>query len=89
MTDPDSFSNFANRSSSKWLRYPADVLPMHVAEMDFDVAEPIRARLAQMVANSDLGYLGPFAKAGQAFESFALNRWGWQLDPTHANVGGH
>ena len=23
--------------SSKWLRYPADVLPLHVAEMDFEV----------------------------------------------------
>jgi len=86
MTDPDSFSNFANRSSSKWLRYPADVLPMHVAEMDFDVAEPIRAKLAQMVSNSDLGYLGPFAQAGQAFESFALNRWGWQLDPAQVKM---
>ncbi len=28
---------FASRSSIKWRRYPADVLPVFVAEMDFDV----------------------------------------------------
>ncbi len=28
--------------SSKWLRYPADVLPLHVAEMDFEVDPGVR-----------------------------------------------
>ena len=82
MYDPDSFENFANRSSSKWLRYPEEVLPMHVAEMDFEVAAPIRNKLVEMVQNSDLGYLGPFPKAGEAFQAFALQRWGWDLDPS-------
>ena len=54
---------------------------MHVAEMDFDVAKPIRDRLSQMVANSDLGYQGPFPEIGPAFEGFALNRWGWKIEP--------
>ena len=60
MQDPNSFSNFANRSSTKWLRYDADVLPMHVAEMDFEVAKPIRDKISEMALNSDLGYLGIF-----------------------------
>ena len=81
MQDPNSFSNFANRSSSKWRRYPEEVLPMHVAEMDFEVAKPIQDRLSQMVANSDLGYQGPFPEIGPAFEKFALNRWGWKIEP--------
>ena len=76
----DSFGNFAERSSSKWLRFPPDVLPMHVAEMDFEVAEPIRKKLAQMVENSDLGYLGPLPALAGAFESFSSSRWGWQAD---------
>ena len=54
---------------------------MHVAEMDFEVAAPIRDKLLEMIQNSDLGYLGPFAKAGVAFQKFALQRWGWELDP--------
>jgi len=61
MQDPNSFTNFANRSSSKWRRFPEEVLPMHVAEMDFDVAKPIRDRLSQMVANSEPWLSGPIS----------------------------
>lgn len=81
MQDPNSFSNFANRSSTKWLRYDADVLPMHVAEMDFEVAKPIRDKISEMALNSDLGYLGIFPGIGPAFASFAKRRWGWEADP--------
>lgn len=86
MVDPDGFGNFANRSSSKWRRFPEDVLPMHVAEMDFEVAEPIRKQLVAMVENSDLGYLGPLPELGPAFEKFALERWGWQIDSTQLRL---
>ena len=79
MFDEDSFGNFANRSSSKWRRFEPDVLPMHVAEMDFEVAQPIRDKLAEMVSTSDLGYLGPLPEVSKAFEKFALDRWGWQI----------
>ena len=81
MFDEDSFGNFANRSSSKWRRFEPDVLPMHVAEMDFEVAQPIRDKLAEMVSTSDLGYLGPLPEVSKAFEKFALDRWGWQIEP--------
>jgi cystathionine beta-lyase len=81
VTNPaDSFGNFANRSSSKWLRFPPDVLPMHVAEMDFEVANEIRDTLSDMVQRSDLGYLGPLPELAGAFEAFALDRWGWRAD---------
>lgn len=68
------------RHSSKWRRFDADVLPMHVAEMDFQIAEPIRNRIVTMVTESDLGYLGPIPEVGKAFEGFAKRRWGWQID---------
>ncbi len=77
----DSFGNFANRSSSKWRRFPEDVLPMHVAEMDFDVAPAIRDRIKDLTDRSDLGYTGPVPEVAKAFESFALDRWGWQIAP--------
>ncbi|MDG2496596.1 MAG: aminotransferase class I/II-fold pyridoxal phosphate-dependent enzyme [Aquiluna sp.] len=82
MRPEDSFTNYANRSSTKWLRYDADVLPMHVAEMDFEVAKPIRDKISEMALNSDLGYLGIFPGIGPAFASFAKRRWGWEVDPT-------
>ncbi len=76
----DSFGNFANRNSSKWRRFPDDILPMHVAEMDFDVAQPIRQRLVEMVNNSDLGYLGPLPELAPAFAGFAKRKWNWEID---------
>lgn len=81
MANQDALNNFAQRSSSKWRRFPEDVLPMHVAEMDFDVAEPILKVLSSMVANSDLGYLGPLPELEPAFAGFAKERWGWEITP--------
>jgi cystathionine beta-lyase len=66
--------------SEKWRGFPHDVLPLPVAEMDFPVAEPIRAVLAEMVAHSDLGYLGPIPELGLGFKKFAAERWGWDID---------
>lgn len=67
--------------SAKWRGFPHDVLPLPVAEMDFPVADPIRAVLAEMVANSDLGYLDSIPELGLGFQKFSAERWGWHLDP--------
>jgi cystathionine beta-lyase len=66
--------------SEKWRGFPQDVLPLPVAEMDFPVAEPIKAILAEMVAHSDLGYLGPIPELGLGFKKFAAERWNWNVD---------
>ena len=72
--------------SEKWRGFPKDVLPLPVAEMDFPVAEPIRAVLAEMVANSDLGYLGPIPELGVGFQKFAHERWNWDLDASQVRA---
>jgi cystathionine beta-lyase len=74
------------KQSSKWRRYPADVLPLHVAEMDFEVAQPVVDLLAKMVSDSNLGYLGPVPEVGEAFASFAQRRWNWVVDPTQVKI---
>jgi cystathionine beta-lyase len=66
--------------SEKWRGFPHDVLPLPVAEMDFPVAEPIKAILSEMVAHSDLGYLGPIPELGSGFKKFAAERWNWNVD---------
>jgi cystathionine beta-lyase len=66
--------------SEKWRAFPRDVLPLPVAEMDFPVAEPIKALLTEMVAHSDLGYLGPIPELGLGFKKFANERWNWTVD---------
>ena len=66
--------------SEKWRGFPQDVLPLPVAEMDFPVAEPIKAILTEMVAHSDLGYLGPIPELGLGLKKFAAERWNWTVD---------
>ena len=72
--------------SEKWRAFPNDVLPLPVAEMDFPVAEPIRRALSEMVAKSDLGYLGPIPEMGEAFAGFAQRRFGWMPDATQVRI---
>ena len=72
--------------SEKWRAFPHDVLPLPVAEMDFPVAEPITALLSEMVAKSDLGYLGPIPELGLGFKKFAAERWNWNVDEKQVHV---
>jgi cystathionine beta-lyase len=73
-------SELQTHTSAKWRDFPSDVLPLHVAEMDFPVAEPIRNKLTEMISRSDLGYLGSIPELGTAFQKFASHRWGWNMD---------
>lgn len=79
-------SELRERSSEKWRRYPADVLPLPVAEMDYEIAPEIRERLIDLVERSDTGYLGPIPELGVALRDFALDRWGWQIDEKKVRV---
>lgn len=79
-------SQLRTRHSSKWRRYGNDVLPMHVAEMDFEISTGIRETLKKMIDESDLGYLGPVAEVGAAFSKYAAERWHWQVDPNRVKL---
>jgi cystathionine beta-lyase len=79
-------SELQTHRSEKWRAFPKEVLPLPVAEMDFPVAKPIRDRLNDMVAHSDLGYLGPIPEMGSAFSSFASRRWGWKADASQVRI---
>ena len=72
--------------SEKWRGFPADVLPLPVAEMDFPVAEPIRRTIIEMINKSDLGYLGNIPELGEAFSEFSTRRDGWTPDPLQVRV---
>ena len=68
------------RKSFKWRGYPEDVLPLPVAEMDFEIDASIRNLLIQMLEKSDTGYLGPVPELSANFAKFAKERWGWGVD---------
>ena len=74
------------RRSAKWGRYPADVLPAWVAEMDFPLAEAVRVALAEAVELDDTGYAWPEAVGlAEAFAEFAARRLGWKVDPARVS----
>jgi cystathionine beta-lyase len=77
----DSLETLRRRRSAKWRTYPADVLPMGVAELDCSLAPPIVAALHAAVAAGDTGYAVAYPDLGEALAGFAARRWGWQLDP--------
>lgn len=71
------------RRGEKWNHYPADVLPAWVADMDFVVAEPIRAALAARIDAADFGYPQPHRRTGlpERFAARVATRFGWAVDP--------
>jgi cysteine-S-conjugate beta-lyase len=70
----------ATRSSIKWHRYDADVLPVFVAEMDFDLAPAIIDKVTEVLRHSDTGYLDDPGALAPAFAHYAADSWGWQID---------
>src|SRR5262249_2725774 len=61
------------RRSVKWRRYPDDVLPAWVAELDFPLAPPVHRVLVDAVARSDTGYANVDGLPA-AFAEFAAAR---------------
>jgi cystathionine beta-lyase len=69
------------RSSEKWREYPADVLPLFVAETDFPLAPAITRALQRAVEIGDTGYVASRTPLAESFAAFASRRYGWEPDP--------
>ena len=69
------------RTSEKWREYPADVLPLFVAETDFPLAPAITEALRRAVETGDTGYVASRTPLAEAYAAFAQRRFGWQVDP--------
>lgn len=83
--DDVSLELLRTRRSAKWVRYPADVLPAWVAEMDFGLALPIHEALQTAVARDDVGYADA-GGLGEAYSAFAAARFGWTIEPTRVRL---
>ena len=73
------------RRSEKWRLYPPDVLPAFIAEMDYDLAEPVLAALREAVELSDCGYAA-LGGIGETFAAFAAARHDWAVDPAMVHL---
>lgn len=79
-------SELRDRRSMKWRRYPADVLPMWVAEMDCRPAPEVVRALEGLLTDGDTGYPGT-RMYPEAFASYATDTWGWDIDADEQIVG--
>lgn len=69
------------RTSEKWTAYPADVLPLFVAEMDYPLAPVVARVMIDRIAASDTGYVASPGPLAPAFAGFAKRTWDWEVDP--------
>lgn len=72
-----------NKTCVKWHHHEDDVLPLWVADMDFPVAEPIKAAIMAVLERNDLGYPPHDGLPGlkEAALERLSTRYSWQLQP--------
>src|ERR1700754_3813977 len=70
------------RRSEKWRLYPPDVLPAFIAEMDYDLAEPVAETLREAISLGDCGYA---ARPGIG-PAFAGSRHDWTVAPDRVHL---
>lgn len=68
-------------NSIKWNQYPADVLPLWVADMDFPTPEPIRDALHAMLNRGVLGYEFLQRHTKEVVAARMNRLYSWQIDP--------
>jgi len=68
-------------SSNKWRKYPADVLPLWVADMDFASPEPVVRALRERVEHGVYGYGFEEPEFAQVFVDRLQKRYGWKVSP--------
>lgn len=71
------------RRSVKWRTYPAEVVPLPIAEMDFPLPQPIKTALHEAIDISDAGYASPWIlhRKALALASFSARTWQWEVNP--------
>lgn len=76
-----SLAELQTRTSMKWRTYPADVLPLWVAEMDVPVSPVVRDAVGRALDRGDTGYATGEGYAS-SLRDFAADRWAWtDVDP--------
>ncbi|HET7761681.1 MAG TPA: aminotransferase class I/II-fold pyridoxal phosphate-dependent enzyme [Phycicoccus sp.] len=74
-----------DRTSVKWLAYPADVLPLWVAEMDVAPCPAVVDTVTAALRRGDTGY-GWAPRYVGAVARYARDAWGWRFSPSAGRV---
>ena len=80
--DFDKTIDRTGTASIKWEKYrDSDVIPMWVADMEFETPAQIIDILKQRLDHPILGYTKAPSSLNQAVQSYLLERHGWSIDP--------
>ncbi|ANH98308.1 aminotransferase [Pseudomonas koreensis] len=79
--DFDQVFDRHNTGSTKWSRYPADVLPMWVADMDFAAPPVIIEALQQRLLHPLVGYSVAQDNLREAIVADLWNKFAWKVKP--------
>ncbi len=67
--------------SARWERYPADVIPLWVADTDFLAPPPVLAAMQRRIAHGVFGYNVPPAELRDAVVQRMQQLYGWRIEP--------
>jgi putative C-S lyase len=67
--------------STRWERYPADVIPLWVADTDFRAPPAVLAAIARRAAHGILGYTTPPSELRDAVIERMQRLYGWRVEP--------
>lgn len=81
MYDFDTVPDRQDTGSTKWSRYPADILPLWIADMDFAVAPEILSALRSRLDHPVLGYAVAKAELREQIVSDLAARFAWPISP--------
>lgn len=70
------------RGTMKWTVYDEDVLPLWVAETDFDTCPAVKQAIQSGVDREYFGYERRNQSVEKALAGFLDRRFGWQIEPT-------
>jgi cystathionine beta-lyase len=80
--DFDRLVDRRRTDSSKWQKYGPDVLPLWVADMDFQSPEPVIRALRERAEHGVFGYLAfEQPEFHELFADRLLKRYGWRVSP--------
>ena len=79
--DFDQLFDRHNTGSTKWSRYPADVLPMWVADMDFAAPPVVIEALQQRLLHPLVGYSVAQDNLREAIVTDLWNKFAWKVKP--------
>ncbi len=79
--DFDQVFDRHNTGSTKWSRYPADVLPMWVADMDFAAPPMIIQALQKRLEHPMVGYSVAPDDLRDAIVADLWNKYAWRVEP--------